>query len=487
MNRPVLIRNGLLDVGDPSGAHLSSLLIMDGKIAAVSDLSKKTKQGKAKPRQGSTPEEADFSEHLLDTVANADVLDADGCIVMPGGIDPHVHFELVANGLHVADNFRVASLAALYGGNTCVIEHPSFGRPGCDLFDPLQLYSGVESFVDYGIHLVFQPPAMKGGQNPSDWPQLEKIPAAVTLGYASGKAYTTYGGKLDDAHLLQLMEAVEKAGCLLTVHCEDDSIIARQHKILDPFTLSHHPLSRPPQAEARAAANVLELARSVGVPIYIVHVSCAETLQVIREARAHGQIVYAETCPQYLLLDDSLYAGPDGLDYVLTPPLRKHADNQVLWEALAEGEIDVVATDHCYFSRVQKQVGRESVFQCPSGIPGVETRLPLLFGHGVLAGRISLERFIQVCAQKPAEIFGLKHKGALVPGRDADILVIDPKQESGLSIKNLHQPLDYSPFETICPTARGWPRHMLLRGEILIRDSHLNNINPQGEYARRQR
>lgn len=474
MSRPILVRNGLLVGGVQSGSYLADVLIAEGKIAAVATLPEGT-----------------FPASLQERVAAAEVLDATGCIVMPGGIDPHVHFELTSGGLHVADNFRVASLAALYGGNTCVVEHPSFGLPGCDLLEPVQDYAAIESFVDYGIHLVFQPPDGEISQGLTAWPQLEKIPAAVALGYASGKAYTTYIGKLDDARLLQVMDAVGQADCLLAVHCENDAIIARQRRLFDPYIPGSYPLSRPPEAEAEAVNRVLTLAGIIGVPVYIVHVSAAKTLQVILEARTRGQIVYAETCPQYLLLDSGLYAGPDGLDYVMAPPLRKPADSQALWQALAAGEIDVVATDHCCYSRAQKQIGRGAIFQSPvgipGGIPGVETRLPLLYEYGVLGGRISLERFVQVCATNPASIFGLRQKGLIAQGREADILVIDPERESGLSIQNLHQPLDYSPFEIICPTARGWPRYLLLRGEIVIRETRLDNQNPQGKFVRRQK
>lgn len=441
----------------------------------------------------------------LDTPDNAEILDASGCWVLPGGIDPHTHFELSINGEHVSDDFLSGTLAAACGGTTTVVEHPGFGPAGCDPLHQMRVWRKLtdgRSVVDFGLHLVFQPEAPGAGE--AAWAVPAGLPAAVAAGYASGKAYTTYEGKLDDAHLLQLMAAMKQAGCLLAVHAENDAMPAwlREHGTLPASDPRAYPASRPAPCEAEAVTRILALARIVDVPVYIVHVSTAAALKIIKAARRAGQTVYAETCPQYLLLTDRAYAEAQGIRYVMAPPPRTDADREALWTGLAAGDVDVLATDHCSFSLARKQIlGATSAFRCPGGVPGVETRLPLLFTHGVLTGRISPQRFAAVTAANPARIFGLPTKGRLAPSLDADILVLDPALERPLRPETLHQRVDYCPYDrtrppaapdgTIPPagTARGWPRHLLLRGRTLIRDTTLAphaSDDPQGRFLPRR-
>ncbi len=445
----LVLRGGV--VVTPGGETRADVLVEGQRIAAVGNITPADAQG-------------------------ADVLDATGCFLLPGGIDPHTHFELTTPAGHVGDDFYSGTLAALHGGTTSVLEHPGFGPEHCDIFHQINAYNALargRAVVDYGLHLVFQP-----GQN---W--AADLPRAVALGHASGKAYTTYAGKLDDARLLDLFAAARRAGCLVTVHAENDAIMAwlREHGDfggLGPADPLRHPLARPSWAEAEAVTRVLALARSAGAPVYIVHVSAKASLEAIRAARAAGQVVYAETCPQYLLLTDEAYARPDGAAFIMAPPLRTKDDAGALWDGLLDGTIDVLATDHCAFSlALKRELGRASVFDCPGGVPGVETRLPLLFTHGVVARGMGLARFAALTAGNAARIFGLAGKGALAPGMDADIVALDPALTRPLRPDALRQRADYCPFDGV---ARGWPRHVLLRGLTLIRDTAYLKREPQG-------
>ena len=419
--------------------------------------------------------------HERELAEGTRMVDVSGCVVMPGGVDAHTHLNLTAQGTHVSDGFEAGTLAAAWGGTTTVIEHPGFGPQGCGLLHQPAAYreeAEGRCYVDYAFHGVLQH---------VDGTVLADVPEAVAQGFPTLKAYTTYEGMLDDAALLHILSALRDAGGLLAVHAENDAIAGflterlRQEAPLDPLS---HPRSRPPHCEAEAVNRVLKLAKTADAPAYIVHLSTAEGLACVRAARRSGQKVIAETCPQYLLLDETAYAEPDGLKYVLTPPLRAPHHRRALWEGLADGSIAVVATDHCSFSLAQKRERAvESVFDCPSGVPGVETRLPLLFSEGVLRGRLTLPRFVEVACTAPARIMGLPSKGRLEPGADADITVIDPSDERLVHHDRLHQRTDSTPYEGMI--VRGWPRHVWLRGRPLVFGRQLCGTAGQGRFLER--
>lgn len=409
-------------------------------------------------------------------------INAHGSVVLPGGLDPHTHFNLTVGSTHVADGFAKASEAALRGGTTCIVEHPGFGPRGCDLFHQVHIYQQQahgHMAVDYGFHLVFQ---QDGDQNAPQWPVLAQIPTAVQAGFCSGKAYMTYDGKLDDDHLLELMLAMAKARCLLTVHAENDAIPRFLQKTLPANQPLSHARSRPAHCEAEAVHRLLSLAKTANVPVYIVHVSTAAALEHIAAAKQAGQQVFAETCPQYLFLNESAYEQPQGRDYIMAPPLRSPADQQALWQALASGLIDVVATDHCAFSHMQKAAA-PTVFQCPGGVPGVGSRLPLLYTHGVLAGRISLPRFLDLVAAAPARIFGLPHKGTLKVGADADLVLLPPQEQPSEQPCTPQQGMDYSPYEKL--SVQGWPVQVYLRGHKVL-DNEQVLLPYQGIFQKRE-
>lgn len=417
--------------------------------------------------------------HEAQQPEGTEIVDVSGCVVMPGGVDAHTHVNLTVGDARVSDGFEAGTLAAAWGGTTTIVEHPGFGPQGCGLPDQPAAYleeAEGQCRVDYALHGVFQH---------ADETVLEQVPELVAQGVPTLKAYTTYDGRLDDEGLLRAFAALKDAGGLLTVHCENHAITRflgerlRREAPRDPRS---HPLSRPAPCEAEAVDRILKLAKTADAPVYVVHLSTAEGLARIREAQRAGRPVIAETCPQYLLLDESAYAEPDGLKYVMAPPLRTAADRAALWEGLADGSISVAATDHCSFSLAQKRAA-ETVFDCPGGIPGVETRLPLLYSEGVLRGRLTLPRFVEVTATAPARIMGLASKGRLEPGADADVTVIDPGDERLVRAGNLHQQTDFTPYEGM--VVRGWPRHVWLRGEPIIFARRACGYTGQGRFVPR--
>jgi len=269
------------------------------------------------------------------------------------------------------------------------------------------------------------------------------------------------------------LAATRDCGVLPMVHTENHDAIAYLTAQLvgqGKTAPRYHPLSRPTLVEAEAAQRVAILAELVQAPWYIAHLTCQETLDVIRAARQRGQTVYAETCPHYLLLSQNDYARPgfEGAKFVLSPPLRDKANWRVLWQALAEGELQVVSTDHCpWYYATHKMRGHDSFAQIPNGAPGIETRVPLLFGEGVAKQRLSLQQFVRTCATEPARLFGLyPRKGVIAVGSDADLVIYDPQREVVLSAQTLHQHVDYCPYEGL--RVRGYPRTVLLRGHVIV-------------------
>ena len=409
------------------------------------------------------------------------IVDVSGCVVIPGGVDVHTHVNLTAGSRTVSDGFTAGTLAAAWGGTTTIVEHPGFGPEGDPLAAPvndaLEQAEG-RCYVDYAIHGVFR----HMNENVTD-----AIPELIERGIATFKAYTTYAGKLDDEALLRAFTALEASGGLLAVHAENHAIIdfltqtLRNSLLADAPDATAWPRSRPAFCETEAVNRVLCLARAAQAPVYLVHLSTAEGLALIRKARRQ-QTVIAETCPQYLVLDEAAYTEPEGIGCVMAPPLRTVADTAALWDGLADGTVSVVATDHCSFTLAQKRAS-ENILDCPGGIPGLETRLPLLYSEGVLKGRLTLPRMVEVACTAPARIMGLKDKGRLEPGADADITVIDPMDERLVKAATLHQQTDFTPYEGL--VLRGWPRHVWLRGEPIIFAGRLCGYAGQGIFLPR--
>lgn len=402
------------------------------------------------------------------------VVDAAGCQVFPGGVDPHVHLELETPEGISSDDFSSGSLAALAGGTTTVID---FVTPGRD--EPLlaalaaRKAAARRSLCDYGLHMSVT--AWRAGL-PGE---LESCCRGAGIG--SVKAYLAYKETigLDDGEFLALLDAARKLNFLTLVHAESGDMVAYlQGRLLAEGKTSagSHPLSRPPEVEDDAVSRALLMARLAGVPLYVVHVSTRQGVDAVAAARRQGQGAIAETCPQYLLLDEDRYRGDaeEAALHVMSPPLRHREHQAALWEALADGMVQAVATDHCPFSAAdKKRWARDDFTRIPGGVGGIEYRLPLLYTFGVRAGKISPARFVDLVSTRPAKIFGLyPRKGAIRAGSDADLVVWDPERRWTVAAAGQRQRCDYTVYEGL--ELHGAPRLVFRRGEALAVDGRVD-------------
>ncbi|MEW5291103.1 dihydropyrimidinase [Erwinia papayae] len=412
------------------------------------------------------------------------VIDARGLLVMPGGVDVHTHFNIDVGIARSCDDFFAGTRAAACGGTTTIVDHMGFGPTGCTLHHQLEKYhqDARSAVIDYSFHGVIQHVNEE---------IIEEIPAMVhDEGISSFKFYLTYSHFLHDAEILQVLQKLGDTGALATVHPENDAAIrwrlseCKKHHRLAPIWHAH---SRPPACEAEAIARTINLARLAGdAPLYIVHLSNGLGLEYTRLARNAGQPVWVETCPQYLLLDMNCYLRPDGLKFMLSPPLRPRAELDKLWVGIADGSIDTVATDHCNFPFSQRQqMASEDFTRCPNGLPGVENRLALLFSEAVMTGRISRSRFVALTSSNPARLFGLwPEKGSLLPGSDADLVLFDAHKNQTIHHHQLHDNGDYSPWEGF--RCQGWPTMTLSRGEIVCRQGQFTSHAGHGQFIARK-
>lgn len=454
----LLIRNGY--VADHKQTRQADMLIKDGKIAQIA---------------------TNICIEGIDCV----VFDATDKYVLPGGIDVHTHFNIDVGITRSCDDFYSGTRSAACGGTTSIIDHMGFGPEGCDLFHQLKVYKAYaqgKAVIDYSFHGVIQH---------IDDTILGQMQAMVhEQGISSFKLYLTYQHKLEDDAVYRALSQLKKVGALTAVHPENDATIAiKRAQFLNEgkTTPEYHALSRPLECEAEAVARMINLAKLADdAPLYIVHLSNGLGLDYARIARQNNQAVWVETCPQYLLLDERCYLQPDGLKYILSPPLRPEAEKEKLWQGLIDGSIDTVATDHCAFTyQEQKQMGVDDFSLCPNGLPGVETRMPLLFSEGVMKTRISLQRFVYLSSYKPAKLFGLyPKKGCLEVGSDADLVIFDVNEKRIIEHEQLHDNSDYTPFEgTSC---HGWPIMTISRGAIVAYQGEFTGKAGYGQFMHRK-
>lgn len=407
----------------------------------------------------------------------ANIIDATGCTVLPGGVDPHTHMDLPVSGTITADDFASGTRAAIKGGTTTIIDYATQDR-GCTLraaFDTWRGRMAGKLFCDVALHMAI-----------TDWNHAtsDEIGEMAGFGITSYKLYMAYPAlQLDDDGLYFALRRIREVGGIAGVHCENGHLITAlsQQLIQSGHTKpSAHPLSRPPEVEAEAIHRLLTIAQLADTPVYIVHLSSKLGLMAIRQARVTGQPVFIETCPQYLMLDDTLYERPDGSKFVCSPPLRKTDDASALFEALAAGEIDVVATDHCSFRYQDQKRIYDDFTSIPNGLPGVEHRLALMMTIGVDAGRFSLSRLVKVCSENPARIYGLyPKKGVLQVGSDADLVLWDPALAHQITAEKQIQNVDYTPYEGFYVS--GGIRACFLRG-CLVTENHDEREQTLGKY-----
>lgn len=438
--RGLLVSGGT--VVTPDGASVADVLVRRERIEAV---------GRDLPREG------------------VEVIDATGLLVLPGAVDVHTHLRL--EDAEHPRRFHQDTLAAARGGTTTLL---SFNNPGTGISEKgsRSLLRGLEEFrrrtdgraaVDYGLSAVIT------GQQRGP---IRELPALIEAGVPTFKAFMVYDFRLPDELLEKAMRTAARHGGMLQVHCEDPAMIeplvadaVGRHRV-GP---RHHASTRPPQAEAAATRRAIEMARRAEAPLYIVHLSCADALDEVAEAKSRGEPVFAETCPHYLSLTDALYSDPDDaevLKRVISPPLRPQSDVDALWVGLRDGILDVVASDH-----VPDRVDTEKALPAPpfpkisNGAPGVETLLSIVYSEGVAGRHIGVERMVEVVSSTPARLFGLAGKGGIAPGMDADLVLLDPDERRTIAHADLSHSSDFTPFE-------GYPvvgavRRVLVRGRAI--------------------
>jgi len=423
----------------------------------------------------------------IDLVAEPDetVVDCTGRLVVPGGIDVHTHLHLPVGQVRVSDDFDTGTRAAAIGGTTTVVDYVTAYR-GEDPLDALATWrSWAEpACVDYGLHMTF----------------TERVPERVVAdcveaGVTSFKLYMAYPELLqvDDDVILDIMRMATRHGGLVTLHCEDGGAIEalRRQALADGRTgVMEHALTRPAVLEGEAVTRAAALAERAGASMYAVHLSSAQAIAAVREARERGVDVLAETCPQYLYLDTAKLAGPDGESFVCTPPLRDPWHAEELWHGMTHGHVHTVATDHCPFMVADRRAGMfarpegwRDFTEIPGGLPGIETRMGLVWA-GVAAGRITPADWVRLCAEAPARTFGLwPAKGNLRVGTDADVVVWDPARLQSLEAGALHMAVDHSPYEGMEVT--GWPELVLSRGEVVARNGEFVGEPARGRFLAR--
>lgn len=378
----------------------------------------------------------------------ATVIDVTGKLLFPGFIDGHTHFDLEVAGTVTADDFETGTRAAILGGTTFVIDYASQDKGGHTLKEGLERWhqkADGKCSCDYSFHMSIV-----------EWNDRteQEVQDMIDAGITSFKLYMTYPAMIvNDRDLYKILKKLGQCGCFAGVHCENagviDALIDDAHKE-GRFGPENHPLVRPDTMEAEAVHRLLVIAKEADAPVMVVHLTNQKAYEEVIAARKNGQTIYAETCPQYLLLDDSVYSKPDfqGAVYVCAPPIRKKEDQECLWKALADGEIQTVATDQCSFTLAQKALGKDDFTKIPGGLPGVQTRGTLLYTYGVETGKITREQMCALLSENPARLYGVyPRKGVIRPGSDADIVVLDPEEKSVISAKTHAYNTDNNPFE----------------------------------------
>ena len=412
-------------------------------------------------------------------------LDATGCYVMPGGIDPHTHLEMPFMGTYSSDDFESGTRAAVSGGTTMVVDF-CLPSPGQSLLEAIRMWDNksTRANCDYSFHMAI-----------TWWGEqvFDEMPEIVSKGITSFKHFMAYKGALmvNDDEMYASFQRCAELGALPLVHAENGDVVASlQQKLLAAGNNGPeaHAYSRPPEVEGEATNRAIMIADMAGVPLYVVHTSCEQAHEAIRRARQKGMRVYGEPLIQHLTLDESEYAHKDwdhAARRVMSPPFRDKLHQDSLWAGLQAGSLQVVATDHCAFTTEQKRNGVGNFTQIPNGTGGLEDRLPMLWTNGVSTGRLTMNEFVAVTSANIAKILNMyPKKGAIVEGADADIAVWDPEREKTIRARNQQSAIDYNVFEG--KKVQGLPRFVLSRGDIVVDDGKVDARPGHGEFVARE-
>lgn len=449
----ILIKNGTVVTHDFQGKK--DVLIEDGSISRV--------------------------QENIDVGAD-EVIDADGMLIFPGFIDTHTHLDMDAGEAHTADDFESGTGAAITGGTTTVLDFATQNR-GESLLDALSTWYKLakgKSYCDYGFHMAI-----------TDWNEAvkEEIPTLTKEGVTSYKLYMAYDNlRVTDEQIYEILKAVKEQRGIVGAHCENGDLIkALTAELLAKGEVSpaSHPKAHTDTIEEEAINRFLKIAHLAKAPVNIVHLSSKKGLKVIEKARKKGQVVFVETCPQYLILNGKVYllANFESAKYVISPPLRKPKDIEALWGAIEKGEIDTIGSDHCPFCFEDKKLGIDNFSKIPNGAPGVDVRAQLMYTYGVDKGKISPSQFVRLISYNAARLFGMyPKKGAIEVGSDADIVIWDPNYKGVLTDQNQHTKADYTPYNGFEVTGRA--KHVLLRGQRVVDDGEIIDASEHnGKYV----
>jgi dihydropyrimidinase len=413
-------------------------------------------------------------------------IDAAGQYVLPGGIDVHTHLNMPFGGTTSADDFESGTIAAAFGGTTSLVDFAIQyrGQTMRHALDDWMKRADGKAVIDYGFHMIVT------DLEDAALPEMDRM--VREEGITSFKLFMAYPGvfMVDDQTIFRALRRTGENGGLVCMHAENGGVIdelVKEALRRGETAPKYHALTRPSRAEGEATGRAIALAEMARVPIYIVHLSAADALEKVRDARDLGLPAYAETCPQYLFLSYDNYEEPgfEGAKYVMSPPLREKWHQEVLWKGLQKNDLQVISTDHCPFCMAeQKELGRDDFSKIPNGAPGIETRLTLVHDGGVRPGRITLNRFVELCSTTPAKMFGLfPRKGTIAVGSDADIVVFDPKKTTTLGVKTLHMKVDYNPYAG--RTVHGAPSPVIVNGNVVIEGDRFVGRKGAGRFLRR--
>ncbi len=455
----LIIRNG--KVVTEKGIIEADLAILEGMIALIVD--------------------RNDADHLSGAEAE-ETIDAKGLYVLPGGVDVHTHLDMpLRDGMKSADDFETGTIAAACGGTTTIVDY-ACQEEGGTLSDALDVWKkkAKGASIDYGMHMTIAR---------ADDATIEEMSSMVAQGVTSFKIYLVYDMRLNDEEIYRVLERSGKLGALVTVHCENYGVLSYRTKQLlaaGKTAPRYHAQSRPDRCEGEAVHRVLQIAAMADMaPVYIVHNTCMEGVKQISEARSMGQPVFAETCPQYLVFDDSKYelADDESVKYIMSPPLRTKADQVYLWDAIANGTIKVIATDHCPFTLAEKKSGLGDFSKIPNGGTGIEERIPIMYSEGRKHG-LSYPDIAKLTSVNPSKLFGMyPRKGTIRIGSDADLVLYDPEKKVPITHGTLHEKVDYTCYEGV--EVEGYPVMTILRGKVIVRDNEFCGKKGKGEFIRR--